>query len=288
MAIRKILLPLTGTAAGEAALTTALTIANIWKAHVTALHVRVDSRDVAPLAGEGLSGAMIEEMMSATEKESSDRAHAVRSMFERFVARQNVVVRDAHVGLDHATASFAAVTGREEDIVAQQARLADLTVVPHPDSGEDVSSSDALHAVLFDSGRPVLIAPQKQIETIGTKVCLAWNGTAESAESALAAIPWMKQAAGVRILSAEGYQRRGPAAPELAAYLALHGIDADIVMFPSIRNSVGAGLLEAARQFGCDLLSMGAYSHSRLRQLILGGVTRHVLENSTIPVMMTR
>ena len=87
MAIRKLLLPLTGTAAGEAALTTALMIANIWNAHVTALHVRVDSRDVAPLAGEGLSGAMIEEMMSATEKESSDRAHAVRSMFERFVAR---------------------------------------------------------------------------------------------------------------------------------------------------------------------------------------------------------
>ena len=73
MAIRKLLLPLTGTAAGEAALATALTIARRWNAHVLALHVRVDSRDVAPLAGEGLSGAMIEEMMSATEKESSDR-----------------------------------------------------------------------------------------------------------------------------------------------------------------------------------------------------------------------
>src|ERR1700677_1898869 len=148
MAIRKLLLPLTGTAAGEAALSTSLIIARGWNAHVLALHVRVDSRDVAPLAGEGLSGAMIEEMMSATEKESSDRAHAVRSMFERFVARQNVEVREAHPGLDHATASFASVTGREEDIVAQQARLADLTVVPHPDAGEDVSSSDALHAVL--------------------------------------------------------------------------------------------------------------------------------------------
>jgi nucleotide-binding universal stress UspA family protein len=160
--------------------------------------------------------------------------------------------------------------------------------VPHPDAGEDVSSSDALHAVLFDSGRPVMIAPQKPVETIGKRVCLAWNGTAESAESALSAMPWMKQAEGVCILSADGYQRRGPGAPELAAYLALHGINADIVMFPSIRNSVGAGLMEASRQFGCDLLSMGAYSHSRLRQLILGGVTRHVLENATIPVMMTR
>ena len=288
MPIRKLLLPLTGTAAGEAALTTSLMIARRFNAHVTALHVRVDSRDVAPLAGEGLSGAMIEEMMAATEKESGDRAHAVRSMFERFVARQEVVVSEPHFGSHQPTASFASVTGREEDIVAQQARLADLTVVPHPDSGEDVSSSDALHAVLFDSGRPVLISPQIAPKSIGTRVCLAWNGTAESAASALAALPWMQQAEAVRILSAEGYQRRGPAAPDLAAYLALHDVHADVTMFKSVGSSVGAGLLAAATEFGCDLLSMGAYSHSRLRQLILGGVTRHVLEFSNLPVMMTR
>lgn len=288
MAIRKVLLPLTGTAAGEAALATALTIAHEWRAHVTALHVRVDSRDVAPLAGEGLSGAMIEEMMSATEKESNDRAHAVRAMFERFVARHDVQVSEGHARPDFATASFAAVTGREEDIVAQQARLADLTVVPHPDAGEDVSSSDALHAVLFDSGRPVLISPQKPPESIGTRVCLAWNGTAESASSVVAAMPWMERAKAVAILSAEGYQRRGPAAPELASYLALHDVHADIITFRSVNGSVGAGLLAAAASYGCDLLSMGAYSHSRLRQLILGGVTRHVLESSTLPVMMNR
>jgi nucleotide-binding universal stress UspA family protein len=288
LAIRKILLPLTGTAAGEAALATALMIARNWNAHVLALHVRVDSRDVAPLAGEGLSGAMIEEMMSATEKESGDRAHAVRGLFERFVARHEVTVGDARPGAMHATASFAAVTGREEDLVAQQARLADLTMVPHPDAGEDVSSSDALHAVLFDSGRPVMISPQVAPATIGTRICLAWNGTAESAASALAALPWMQRAEAVRILSADGYQRRGPAAPELAAYLALHDVHADIEMFHSVGNSVGAGLLAAANRFGCDLLSMGAYSHSRLRQLILGGVTRHVLENANLPVMMTR
>jgi nucleotide-binding universal stress UspA family protein len=263
-------------------------IARLWNAHVLALHVRVDSRDVAPLAGEGLSGAMIEEMMSATEKESSDRAYAVRGMFDRFVAKHEVVVSEARPGADHATANFAAVTGREEDLVAQQARLADLTVVPHPDAGEDVSSSDALHAVLFDSGRPVLISPQVAPTTIGTRVCVAWNGTAESASSVLAALPWMQRADAVRILSAEGYQRRGPGAPELAAYLALHGVQAEIEMFHSVGNSVGAGLLAAANRFGCDLLSMGAYSHSRLRQLILGGVTRHLLETANLPVMMNR
>jgi nucleotide-binding universal stress UspA family protein len=288
MAIRKLLLPLTGTAAGEAALSTCLMIARNWNAHVTALHVRVDSRDVAPLAGEGLSGAMIEEMMSATEKESSERAHAVRSMFDRFVLQHDVLLSEARPGAGCATASFAAVTGREEDLVAQQARLADLTVVPHPDAGEDVSSSDALHAVLFDSGRPVLISPQAAPATIGTRICMGWNGTAESASAVYAALPWLQRAEAVRILSADGYQRRGPAAPDLAAYLSLHDVRADIVMFQSVGNSVGAGLLAAARDFGCDLLAMGAYSHSRLRQLILGGVTRHVLERGNLPVMMNR
>lgn len=286
MAIRKLLLPLTGTAAGEAALDTAVQVARIWNAHVTALHVRVDSRDVAPLAGEGLSGAMIEEMMSATERESSERAHAVRALFDRYVAENRVAVGEARPG--ETSASFATVVGREEDLVAQQARLADLTVVPHPEAGEDVSSSDALHAVLFDSARPVMVAPLVAPSHIGQRVCIAWNGTAESAASVQAAMPWMQQAEAVRVLTADEYHRRGPAAADLLGYLALHGVTADIAVFRPIDREVGAGLLRAAKDFNCDLLSMGAYSHSRLRQLILGGVTRHVLEHADLPVMMTR
>jgi nucleotide-binding universal stress UspA family protein len=288
MAIRKLLLPLTGTAAGEAALATALMTARIWNAHVTALHVRVDSRDVAPLAGEGLSGAMIEEMMTATEKESTDRAHAVRAMFDRFATAQDVVLTEARRGATTATASFATITGREEELVAQQARLADLTIVPHPEASEDVSSSDALHAVLFDSGRPVLIAPLTPPASIGTRICIAWNGTAESAAAVLGILPWLTRAEAVRVLTADEYHRRGPLAADLVAYLALHGVTPDIATFRPIDKDVGAGMLAAAQAFGADLLAMGAYSHSRLRQLILGGVTRHVLENARIPVMMNR
>jgi nucleotide-binding universal stress UspA family protein len=288
MSIRKLLLPLTGTRDGEAALGTALIVARDWNAHVLALHVRVDSRDVAPLAGEGLSGAMIEEMMAATEVESSERARAVRAMFEAFVTNHQVRIGEPIHGEHAATASFAAVTGREEDLVAQQARLADLTVVPHLESSEDVSSSDALHAVLFDSGRPVLIAPREPPALVGSRICLAWNGTAESAAAVLAALPFMQRAEAVRILAADEYQRRGPLAQDLADYLALHDVVAEIATFRPIDREVGAGLLRAAEEFGADLLAMGAYSHSRLRQLILGGVTRHVLEHATLPIMMNR
>jgi nucleotide-binding universal stress UspA family protein len=292
MAYRRLLLPLTGTASGEAALATALMVARIWNAHVHCLHVRVDARDVAPLAGEGLSGAMIEEMMAATERESGDRAGRVRALFERFAETSGgvTIANSAETALktDGPTLSFESIAGREEDVVAQQSRLYDMAVVPHPEADEDVSSSDALHAVLFDSGRPVLIAPREVPATIGTRVCCAWNGSAESAAAVAAALPWLHRANAVRLLYADEYQRRGPKVEGIRSYLRWHEIEAEPVLFKPLTKDVGAGLLGAARDFQADLLCMGAYSHSRLRQLILGGVTRHVLENSDMPVLMCR
>lgn len=288
MAFRKLLLPLTGTAAGESAFAAALIVARQWNAHIAALHVRADSRDVAPLAGEGLSGAMIQDMMQATEKESGERSSAVRLMYDRFIAGSGVTQAQPTARATEPTATFTTLTGREEDVVAQQSRLADLTIVPHPEAGNDTSSSDALHAVLFDSGRPVLIAPHKTPAALGTRVCVAWNGTAESAAAVQAALPWLQRADAVRILWADEYQRAGPAAPALANYLALHGVQAELAKFRPLDREVGAGMLAAAREFGADLLTMGAYSHSRLRQLILGGVTRHVLEHADLPVIMNR
>ncbi len=293
MAIRKILLPISSAAAGESALATAFVAAKIWGAHVAALHVHVDARDVAPLAGEGLSGAMIEEMMAATEKESSERATTIRSLFDRALAEYGIKLAEPRSTEPRsaervATASFTMATGREEELVAQQARLADVTVVARPEVEGETASADALHAVLFDSGRPVLLAPPEPPAVIGRRICLAWNGTAEAASAVTAALPWLQEAEAVAILSAEGYQRRGPSAQELAPYLALHGVIAQIRMFGPVDGVVGAGLLAAAAAFEADFLAMGAYSHSRLRQLILGGVTRHVLEHGRLPILMNR
>ncbi len=285
--IRKILLPLNGTETGKAALATALLVARQFNAHVTALHVSADCREVAPLAGEGLSGAMVEEMMSAAEREAGQRSRDVRRAFEDFVIAHDVPVGEAQLDREQPTAGLSTVIGREDDIVAQSARLADLAVVPHPNA-TDLSSSDALHAVLFDSGRPVLVAPKKEPATLGRRVAIAWNGSAESATAVLACMPWLTRAEQVRVLYADEYQRRGPQARELLGYLRLHGVTADIAQFKPIERGVGAGLLAGARAFGADLMCQGAYSHSRLRQLILGGVTRHVLEFADLPVLMCR
>jgi len=260
MAIRKILLSLQAIDTAPVAFSAAVLVARLWGAHLAVLHV----------------------------SSTGDRGGSMRELFGRLSEEAGLPVAEAKAGVDVPTASFTAIPGREPDIVSHQARLADLIVVPHPASVSEISSSDALHAVLFESAKPVLIAPRVAPSSIGRRICVGWNGTAESASAVLAALPWLERAEAIRILWSADYQRRGPLAPDLEKYLACHKLAVDRAAFAAVNNVVGAGLLATAAEFACDLLVMGAYSHSRLRQLILGGVTRHVLEHATIPLMMHR
>jgi nucleotide-binding universal stress UspA family protein len=286
---RSFLLALTADHAGEAALAAGLGLAKQHAAHLSCLVVRVDSRDVAPLAGEGLSGAMIEDMMQATEAESRQAVEAASALFARLTASQGVAVAPAGTPpAGSAIASLITLVGREEELVPARARLSDLTILPHPAREQDAAASDSLHAVLFDSGRPVLIAPPTPVGVIGRRCAIAWNGTHQASAALAAILPWLEQAEAVRVLHSAEYQRQDPQAADVLPYLAMHGIHADVVEFAVERGHVGAGLLSAAHDFGADLLSMGAYAHSRLRQAILGGVTRHVLGNATLPVLMSR
>ncbi len=249
--------------------------------------VRVDASSVAPLAGEGLSGAMIEDMMAATEREGAAQAVRLAALFGDAVAAAGLTV-DSAPSATGSSASLQTLTGRDEDILPTLAQLADLTILPSPRDDADGSGADRLHAVLFDSGRPVLIAPPAAAVCIGKRCCVAWNGSTEAAASLAAILPWLRRAEAVRVLHATEYQRRGAAAEAVLPYLALHGVQADLVAFQPRNRDLGAGLLAAAAAFDADLLGMGAYSHSRLRQLILGGVTRHVLGHATMPVLMCR
>ena len=288
MSYRALLLPLSETSCGQAALELGLSLARQFNAHLSAVAIRMDARSVAPLAGEGLSGAMIEDMMEATERESGDRAMVLAAQFAAAVARAGLSAARPQGGAVGPSAAITTVTGRDEEVLANLAMLADLTILPHPNDEEDAAASECLHAVLFESGRPVLIAPAAAPGTIGRRCCIAWNGTVESSAAVAAMLPWMRQAQAVRVLHAGDYQRNGPPATALVPYLAMHGITADIDEFRPVNRDVGAGMLAAAATFGADLLGMGAYSHSRLRQLILGGVTRHVLRTAALPVLMTR
>jgi nucleotide-binding universal stress UspA family protein len=284
MDIRRILVPLSGIEVGEAALGTALIVARMWHAHLAAICIVVEARDAKSLV-VSLSKRAVEDLLAAAERERNARIGAVRAMFDRLVAGR---VELAPPAPDKATASFSVVIRDEPDTAAYLGRVVDLVVIPSPQSTEDASSSNVLHSILFDSGRPIILAPRSAPSGIGRRICVAWNGSAEGATALWFAIPWLKRAEAVRVLWSKDYRRGGSQAPDVVDYLALHGIRAEVASFSPVDREVGAGLLAAAREFGADLLTMGAYSHSRLRQVILGGVTRHVLENATLPVLMSR
>jgi nucleotide-binding universal stress UspA family protein len=289
MSVRKFLLPVSRSDSAEAALQTGLLLARMWNAHLDVLHIRTDSREIAPFAGEGLSGAMLEDMMNASDAEGGARAKSLEDQFNAATEEAGVPVGDAARGANEPSASFTALMGREEQLIAFRARLADLTIIPHPLAGDDAATSDVLHAVLFDSGRPVLLAPLQAPATLGKRIAVAWNGTARAASALGSAMPFIRQAEAVRVFISDDYVRPGPSGDEVAEYISHHGVRADVVRFFSRNRSAGAGLLGAVSEFGADLMTMGAYSTaSRLRQLILGGTTRHVLENAHLPVLMNR
>jgi len=139
-------------------------------------------------------------------------------------------------------------------------------------------------------GRPVLVVPRYgTFETVGQRVLIAWNGSREATRAVNDAIPILKMATKVTVLSVdpEGEPDRRLPGADLALHLARHGIAAEAESTQALDIGVGDVLLSRAADLGADLIVMGAYGHSRLREMMLGGATRHLLQHMTVPVLMS-
>jgi nucleotide-binding universal stress UspA family protein len=272
------------TEAGRQALEAALAVAAALSAHVEVVHVRPDPQDSVPLLGEGVSGAMVEELIILTEKEAAARATTAKRHFEECRSRRGIAV--VHTpSLAGPSTRWVEIVGRENDVTATQGRLADLIVVGRSHSEADSAAAATLHAALFESGRPVLVVPEFAPE-IGKRIAIAWNGSSEAARSVSAALPFLNRAEAVLLFSVATERTSADAVVGLIDFLAWHGISAMPEALPEGAGSVGQRILEAASAARIDLLVMGAYTHSRLRQLILGGVTHDVLSRARLPLLM--
>ncbi|MBL6946299.1 MAG: universal stress protein [Rhodospirillales bacterium] len=288
MPIKSILIPLDGTESAQPVLETAFAVARDLSAHVEVLHVRADSKNAVPLLGEGMSGAMIEEMIDLAETEAGTRADKAREMFDDICKRFEFPIVDSPPGPDGPSAGWVDRTGREDEVAAQRGRLSDLVVVARPTPDTDVSSRMTLNAAIRETGRPILVIPPEAPQGIGKKVAIAWNGSAEAARAVRLSVTFIESADEVIILTAEGGSTRAAEASELADYLAWQGVSAKTRTFEIADRAGGEDLLRECAGIGADLLVMGAYTQSRVRQLIMGGITRHVLASAEIAVVMAR
>ncbi|MCW8916950.1 MAG: universal stress protein [Magnetovibrio sp.] len=289
MSIRTILVPLDGASDNNSILSNAFELARTFNAHVNVMHVRADARDAVPLFGEGLSGDMVEEMITSADKESVAHAEELKTVFERQCFNRSIpVVTQPSPGEDSETAAWIEFVGREDELLAWHGRLADLIIMSRPTEDSSPMRSLSLEAALFECGRPVLALPPKaEPKEMGRIVGIAWNGTAESARAVQAAIPILEQAYQVNIFTCVSEKTYSAAGDELAAYLGWRGITPKVIKFDAGPEGIGMTLLDQATNAEVDMLVCGAYSHSRLMQAVLGGVTSSLMELATIPVLFS-
>ncbi len=198
----------------------------------------------------------------------------------------------AAVDAEGARAEWRSVDGDPARETCRHARYCDLTVTGQADP-EDIASADSLviESLLLDSGRPLLIVPFIGIQRPAlSTVLVAWNGSREATRAVNDALPLLAMADRVDVLvcgpdKSEAATAGIPAA-DIAQHLARHRVNAVAQHLPAEDLSVGDALLSRADDLGSELLVMGGYGHSRIRELLLGGVTRHILKHMTIPVLM--
>jgi len=289
MAIRTILAPVSGGTGSDRVLDLALMIGRHFGAHVEILHVALDPREAVPLVGEGMSGSMVEEIVQLAEKEMHVRSAAARDLFDERVAKFSIPTAESPPAPSGGVSvAWRQEVGREDEVVATRGRVFDLIVVGRPGGDSDQPSETTLEAALMESGRPLIVAPPDPVDRVGETVAIAWNGSTEAARSCTAALPLLVAAKRVVVLGGDGAATAaGASSVQLAEQLAWHGVTAEVRRFASDDKGIGAALLGEAQAAGVDLLVMGGYGHSRLRQMIFGGATSHMLYAASLPLLMT-
>ncbi len=214
----------------------------------------------------------------------------VRDLFDAYCERNDLTLVDGPSGpADRLSLSWREELGKQAAVIAVHGRLADLIAVAQPDRERNLGLN-TLEAALLETGKPVLLCPPRAgeaAEAVGRHVAVAWNGSCEAARAVTIGLPVLAAAESVTIVAlSDGAQK--PLGPEaLEDYLASHGIAAGIETEKSKATGVGGALLKISRASGADLLLMGAYGQSRRRELIMGGVTQHIIEHADLPVLLT-
>jgi nucleotide-binding universal stress UspA family protein len=284
MSIRVILTPLFGDDTDAAAAHAAFVLTRRFDVHIEGLFARIDPIDTIPILGEGVSATVIDDLTQAAQVEMDKRASAARAHFEAARTAAGVELAERPPAPGGSSARWSEITGRREEVLPRRARVSDLVVFGAQPS-ESPELGGAIEATLMAAGRPLLLVP-KGVHTIGLRVAIAWNGRAESARALAAALPFVEAASAVHVLTAETWRTRFEVTEDLADYFEWRGIACDRRAITPGDEAVGAALLRAAGEADADLLVMGGYGRSRLRELVLGGVTRHVLTHAQLPVLL--
>lgn len=264
--------------AASARMELAATLAERHQAHLVGVHVR---RPFEPPMYDSSSYAM--ELLFKDHEEAVKQNEAASSQAFASIARAKTV-----------TSEWRAQDGYADQVLALNARYADLTVIGQNDPGARRLSppSDLPESVALATGRGILVVPfiGAASRTFGTNAMLCWNASREAARAATEALPLLQAASAVTVMIVEpkaSFSGHGaePGA-DVATWLSRHGVKVTVQRDVAPEADVGSIILSRAMDRGCDLIVMGIYGHSRLREFVLGGASRTLLASMTVPVLM--
>jgi nucleotide-binding universal stress UspA family protein len=288
MSIKRILVPLPASVDHTSEIATALAVAKQLEAYVEALCINepLPTRANAGYVQEGYARAAISRPATWVVEDRERRVQEKRQQFMQACALESIpVIADGMVAQLPA-AGWRDVEGEYEKMAVERAGAFDLMVATS--AAVIAVLKDIAERALLRTQRPVLLAPQNFTGSLSGPAMIAWDESLQCWHAVSAALPFLKRAQAVEVVSVDRDDTgRKTSQAEVLAYLRCHGITANASVVAPNSRSVGEALLATAGDAGAGLLVMGAYAHSRLREMLLGGATRHVLRSATAtPVLM--
>lgn len=278
----KTLLAVLGDGTATPLLETSLLTARRFGSRITGLNAL--TTEYAVVFGGEMGFSISSEVDRTLEREGQERREQARALFSSFMRQHDVPLGAARPD-EAPSADWREEAGRQNAVVGMLGRAFDLIIVERPAKLASLAEA-TLEDALFESGRPVLMAPPVAPPSIGERVLVAWNGSTETARTLAFSMPFLKHAATVQVVSVEGGMTPGPSGEEVAMNLQRHGISAMWRHVNARGRTPGEVFVAEAQAIGADLMVKGAYTQSRLRQLIFGGATRHIIMEATMPVIL--
>ena len=286
MSIAKVLAPVTGGQRDAGVLANAVAAARPFDAHVVAYFVRPDLGETLAYFIDGVSGLVVDEVVKATQDAGDEAAKRVEATVAQVAAEAGIDRVAAPTRSSKVTISLKEEYGNFGDRLTAQARLSDLIVFPPIRERDSAGLAEAFVQVLVETDRPVLRATSAVPTSFGRRIALGWDGKTAAASAVAASIPYLKKADHVEILSIQRPPMQAEATEGLREFLMLHGIGCQERLIDPGSKRIGEALLDAAASGQTDLLVIGGYGSGRLRESLIGGVSRHVIAHAGIAVFM--
>jgi nucleotide-binding universal stress UspA family protein len=254
----------------------AISVAEAFDAHVLGIAVSYE-----PVIPGTVMGGIPPEIIESQRSESNKKASTAVSRFEQAVKR---------TGVAGETRTISASISGAADQIGRMGRRFDLVIVGQPERQKSLPDEVVDEGVLFESGRPVIFVPY--IQKGGMKldrIMVCWDGSRAAARAVADAMPFLKKAKQVEVVivaDKAGKKDEVPGA-DLGQHLARHGLKVEVKRITSPDIDVPSTILSYAADSSADMIVMGGYGHSRLREFVLGGATRGLLEAMTVPVLMS-